>query len=195
MTAAGTATRERILKTALELFSSRGYDATSIREICAAAGITKPTVYHFFGSKEGLYHSLVHEALDRFRGELTRVIEVPGTAEERLKRVSREYFRAAREQADLVRFLLHLGHSPAGFSPPTDLPRFYEDTVVRIMQIVEAGVAAGEIAAGPADLRMLVFMGAVTEALSDFVILGRPELTPELADALTETILAGWRPR
>ena len=50
---------DRILQKALELFSERGYDATSVREICEAAGITKPTLYHFYGSKEGVYRAIV----------------------------------------------------------------------------------------------------------------------------------------
>lgn len=45
---------ERILSTALDLFAIKGYDATAVREICEAAGITKPTLYHFFGSKDGV---------------------------------------------------------------------------------------------------------------------------------------------
>ena len=50
---------ERILSTALDLFAIKGYDATSVREICEAAGITKPTLYHFFGSKDGVLQALV----------------------------------------------------------------------------------------------------------------------------------------
>ena len=37
---------DRILQSALDLFSNKGYDATSVREICEAAGITKSTLYH-----------------------------------------------------------------------------------------------------------------------------------------------------
>ena len=40
-------------------FAVKGYDATSVREICEAAGITKPTLYHFFGSKDGVLQALV----------------------------------------------------------------------------------------------------------------------------------------
>ena len=36
----------RILETALDLFASHGYDATSVQAICDAAHITKPTLYH-----------------------------------------------------------------------------------------------------------------------------------------------------
>ena len=60
---------DRILQKALELFSEKGYDATSVREICEAAGITKPTLYHFYGSKEGVYRAIVEGALERFRAD------------------------------------------------------------------------------------------------------------------------------
>lgn len=185
--------RRRILKEALSLFSSQGYDATSVREICLAAEITKPTLYHFFGSKEGLYRALLGDALQGFRQELRETLAEPGTTTERLLRVSRNYFRVAREQRDLVRFLIATVHGPAT-SAPTDLIHdFYEELVGQVARVVEEGVARGECAPGATDARMLVFMGALTEAITGYLLLGQPELTPELAETLTETILAGWR--
>ena len=50
-----SAVRERLLREALRLFTERGYAATTVREIVAAAGVTKPVLYYYFGSKEGLY--------------------------------------------------------------------------------------------------------------------------------------------
>ncbi len=41
------------------LFASRGYAATSIREIVEAAGVTKPVLYYHFQSKEGLYRAIL----------------------------------------------------------------------------------------------------------------------------------------
>ena len=51
--------REAILKCALELFSQKGYEAVSPNEIVEKVGITKPTLYYFFGSKEGLFDELL----------------------------------------------------------------------------------------------------------------------------------------
>ena len=48
-----------ILSHALELFSARGYDAVGVQEIVLAAGVTKPTLYHHFGNKEGVLRALV----------------------------------------------------------------------------------------------------------------------------------------
>lgn len=51
--------RETILNCALELFANKGYEAVSPNEIVAKAGITKPTLYYFFGNKEGLFDQLL----------------------------------------------------------------------------------------------------------------------------------------
>jgi AcrR family transcriptional regulator len=183
------------LNKALDLFSTRGYEATSVREICEAAGVTKPTLYHFYGSKEGVYRALVDGTLESFRNDLVRDLDAPQlTATGKLQRVARGYFETARRNRELMRFILGLVHNPSSAAPLTDFPRFYEGVVARIGQCVDEGVASGEFAQGPTDVRLLVFMGALGESLCGNVIVGRPELTPDLADALVESVTAGWRP-
>jgi TetR/AcrR family transcriptional regulator len=183
---------DRILNEALSLFSQKGYDATSVREICEAAEITKPTLYHFYGSKEGVYHAIVEGALEDFRQRLVGQIEAAGSPRERLKRVARIYFENAREHRQLMRFLFGLIHNPPSSAPKTDFPRYYEDMVSLISRVVEEGVREGSLAAGPLDLRMLVFMGALGESVCGYLIVGRPALTPDLAERLVDTILQGW---
>jgi AcrR family transcriptional regulator len=51
--------REKVLEAGLALFGERGYDATSIAEIGERAGIAKSVLYHYFGSKAGLYEAIV----------------------------------------------------------------------------------------------------------------------------------------
>ncbi|MCL1931189.1 MAG: TetR/AcrR family transcriptional regulator [Treponema sp.] len=50
--------KQTILYKALELFSARGYEGVSVSEITEAAGITKPTLYYYFGSKEGVFEAV-----------------------------------------------------------------------------------------------------------------------------------------
>lgn len=52
-------TRDRILDVALELFTVKGYDATSMREIAEHLGITKPALYYHFDSKEDIVRALL----------------------------------------------------------------------------------------------------------------------------------------
>ena len=47
--------REKILAHAARLFSRKGYQGTSMRDVASAAKVTLPTIYHYFGSKRNLY--------------------------------------------------------------------------------------------------------------------------------------------
>ena len=56
--------REKLLLCALDLFYAKGYDAVGIQEIVDFAGVTKPTMYYYFGSKKGLLEELVQGIFD-----------------------------------------------------------------------------------------------------------------------------------
>ena len=58
--------RSTILEAAGQLFGAHGYDGTTVEEVAAEAGVTKPIVYRHFGSKQGLYLAL----LERHRDDL-----------------------------------------------------------------------------------------------------------------------------
>lgn len=185
---------ERILSTALDLFAVKGYDATAVREICEAAGITKPTLYHFFGSKEGVLQALVASGFGRFRQLVDSAMAQPGSFRERLKIVARAMFESARRQPHYWRFIHGIMWAPPGTAPKTaSCEEFYEGVVGVLAAGESDAVARGEIAAGDSEIRMLVLMGAIGEAATGYVISGSPELTPELADGLIDTILNGWR--
>jgi AcrR family transcriptional regulator len=187
-----TSSPERILQSALSLFSEKGYDATSVREICTASGITKPTLYHFYGSKEGVYRALVEGALERFRGELAEVMAGEAPLRERLQQMTLTYFEAAQSEPDLARFILALTHDPPSSAPRTDFLPFYDDILASVTRVIEEAVARGELSPGPVDVRLLVLMGALGEAVHGYLLAGRPDLTPVLAETLIDVVLRGW---
>ncbi|WP_017540706.1 TetR/AcrR family transcriptional regulator [Nocardiopsis halophila] len=55
----GKERREQLLDIGRELFAERGFDGTSVEEIAARAGVSKPVVYEHFGGKEGVYAVVV----------------------------------------------------------------------------------------------------------------------------------------
>ncbi|WP_246281880.1 TetR/AcrR family transcriptional regulator [Fodinicola acaciae] len=71
----GKQRREQLLDIGRSLFAERGYEATSIEEVAARAGVSKPVVYEHFGGKEGLYAVVVdremRHLLDSVTGALT----------------------------------------------------------------------------------------------------------------------------
>ncbi|MDR6557081.1 AcrR family transcriptional regulator [Arthrobacter pascens] len=55
----GPQRRSQLVDVGRGLFAVRGLDGTTIEEIAAAAGVSKPVIYEHFGSKEGLYTQVV----------------------------------------------------------------------------------------------------------------------------------------
>ena len=176
---------ERILSTALDLFAVKGYDATSVREICEAAGITKPTLYHFFGSKDGVLQALVQTRIRAVpRAWWTRPWPRRDRSRQRVKVLARSVFESARSKPLFWRFI----HSVI-WAPPARRcrrPRAARSSTTawsarwprppRKPSRVERSRRAR------LDVRMLILMGAISEAATGYVIAGKPELTPELAD-------------
>jgi len=94
------------MQKAIKLFMTKGFDRTSTNDICLAAKLTKPTLYHYFQSKNHLLFSVhmraIEEILHPYLKEIS-LIEEPGT---RLETMIREYTRMICSNAEL-RFILH----------------------------------------------------------------------------------------
>jgi AcrR family transcriptional regulator len=82
---------QEILDAAEREFAERGYEGASMDAVAAGAGISKPLVYAYFGSKEGLYLSLVKRAGDNFRATVAAVT-ASGPADLRMWRGILAYF-------------------------------------------------------------------------------------------------------
>jgi AcrR family transcriptional regulator len=87
--------RQQLIGVALELFSARSPDEVSIDEIAAAAGISRPLVYHYFPGKQSLYEAALRRAADELAARFLEPHEGPFGA--RLLRVMRRFFDFADE--------------------------------------------------------------------------------------------------
>jgi AcrR family transcriptional regulator len=71
----GAERRQQLLDIGRTLFAEKGFESTSVEEIAAKAGVSKPVVYEHFGGKEGLYAVVVdremRQLLDMVTGALT----------------------------------------------------------------------------------------------------------------------------
>lgn len=85
-------TKRMILKAAGKLFSKKGYDSVTMREIAKEAGCSHTTIYLYFKDKEALLHRLSMPTLIALHQQLKQISLMNSlTAEEKLKDISREY--------------------------------------------------------------------------------------------------------
>lgn len=75
---------QRLRSSALELFATRGFQATGIRDLAAGAGISLATLYHYMNSKEDLLVRLMWESLGRLNADARTVLAEAGSPVERL---------------------------------------------------------------------------------------------------------------
>src|SRR3954452_11725538 len=90
-------TAREIARAAAKLFAATGYDATSVRMIVKAAGVTKPTLYYHFGSKEGLAQALVTVPMNGLIAQLKAILESPGDPVVALEQMVEANFAFCRE--------------------------------------------------------------------------------------------------
>ena len=68
-----TELRERIMQSAMENFSKKGFDRTRMEDIAAAAGLAKGTLYLYFKDKEDLFYAICDHNLEELRKQLSRL--------------------------------------------------------------------------------------------------------------------------
>jgi AcrR family transcriptional regulator len=94
--------RESLLQVATSLFAARGYAATSVDDIGAAAGIAGPSVYNHFASKADLLVASVERAIGGLRIDLSRVLGSCPDAGAALAALTRAYRTFAFADSALI---------------------------------------------------------------------------------------------
>jgi AcrR family transcriptional regulator len=169
-------TRERILETATDLFTEKGYAGTYVREIVEKAGVSKPALYYYFKSKEGLFYAILEWATEAQREILNEVFEASGTVLDRLIFLYQRTYEGIQEYQSLYKMIHGLLYGPPQGAPPDDFYRFQDEMFTAVKRIYSEGLATGEIKdVGEDEVAFLVL------SLLDFC-LNIDNVVPEMAD-------------
>jgi AcrR family transcriptional regulator len=155
------ATRTALSAAARQLFTGRGYAATSTTEIVERAGVTRGALYHHFAAKEDLFRAV----FEQLEGQVTEHVAKEALTStdplEQLRRGTRAYLDACIDPA-VQRVVLLEGPSVLGWQTWQEVEQRYGYGLV--VAGVEAAIGAGLIAAQPVEPLAHVLFGALTEA-------------------------------
>jgi AcrR family transcriptional regulator len=104
--------KENILKKALELFSRYGYEGTGVQAIVEAASISKPTMYHYYGSKLGLLEDIISINNGRILTLLEKVTFYNRDIVKNIHDIIRLYFNDAKSNREYHRMILSMSYYP-----------------------------------------------------------------------------------
>jgi AcrR family transcriptional regulator len=158
------------------LFAEKGYAGTTIREIVAHAGVTKPVLYYYFESKAGIFRAILDDAAEQQKAILAEAMGRAGTVLERLIHLCERIYQGVLENRDLLRMIHHLLFGPPQGAPKYDSEQYHRRMVDAIKAIYVEGIASGEAAeSDPEDVALVVI------SLIDFS-LHMEQLYPESLD-------------
>ena len=150
--------RKRLLSAAMTLFAENGYAATPVRSIAERAGVTKPVLYYYFGSKDGLFRSLLEYAEDLHKRILQDALYGQGGARDRLERLFRDSLNTMRKNRELARLMFGLTCAPPQGLPAVDGKEYADRMHKTIKTICRQGVENGEMASDDPDTVAFLIM-------------------------------------
>ena len=155
------AVRERLLRVATELFARKGYAATTTREIVAAAQVTKPVLYYYFGNKEGLYLELMQRAFKRFEEVVEASVMGSGNVEQRLFRLCDKVFSLIVEEIEVVRLMYSIYYGPPQGAPFFDFDAVHQKLFEAVEGLVKEGIRRKELRQGKTKDMAWAVLGAI----------------------------------
>ena len=178
--------RRELLVAARDAFLDRGFVATTVDDIVAAAGVARGTFYLYFSDKRAVFEALVDDFHAQIGDRVQSIVLEPGapTAIVQLRANVRRVVEFALEEPALVKVTLF---DASGVDPAIDrrLRRFYEGLQALIGESLEVGQALGWVRPGDRRMMVSIGLGGFKEVLGDAVA-GRVSTDPE---AVTEEIM------
>ncbi|WP_300681563.1 TetR/AcrR family transcriptional regulator [Nocardioides sp.] len=173
---------EQILAAATEVFGSQGFAAASVVDVASRAGISKPMVYHYFGSKEGLLDACLHRAGGLLLGEIERVAGSGLVGLERGLATLEAIFEVLEDRPWVWRLLF----DPTVPRAVDGVAAALADYTERITVLAHEGVAEMMAVAGNTDAADISAMTAVWVGLVDSLVAWWLDHPGESAAQMTE---------
>ena len=187
-------TRRRLLDAAKRLFNERGYEAATVRDIAAAAGLSTGAVFASFSDKADLFGAVIQDDFEALAHHLRGAGGAAASTETSLLALFSAIYVYQRDHVPLVRAAIGyswLGHPQAAACVRGGVARIF----ALIDAVLHAGVASGELSRD-LDVRLTIemiwecFMANYRHAI--FESCDAEALSARLA-AQIRILLAGWR--
>lgn len=183
--------RKRLLREGLRLFLRQGFAAVSTRQICVAAGVTQPSLYHHFGSKEGLYLAVVEEWFGDLRIAMLEAIAGGATFSERLHNLAIFFWsgQAGEYQAMQHDAMQHLPRESIQALRGT----ITESVINPLLVLMSEGMANGDLPANANPYALMELYWAIVDGFTGLYHRGDALPAPERNTAAIDLFLAGAR--
>jgi len=157
--ASTVARRQAILDSALRLFATRGLQATSVEDICVASGASNGSLYHHFGSKEGIAATLYAGAIADYQQGALATFKEASSAEAGFRGCVKHYLMWVRDHQELAILMLAVEHSDLRELASDELAALNDTFRIQISEWMGSRAAAGDLPDIPRGLVVPAMLG------------------------------------
>ena len=155
-------TRDALVDGALELFTKRGYAATSLDEVAKKARVTKGALYHHFSGKQALFEAVFDVVEGTAKARLAEILmSSDGTAWERVTNGLRQYIKICLDPS-YQRIVIHEAPVVMGWERWREAEEHFSFGLVR--DTIQACVDSGEFEDLPVEVTARLLFGALSAA-------------------------------
>jgi AcrR family transcriptional regulator len=176
---AETATKDRILNAAVDVFARKGYHGAGVEDIVAASGTSKGAFYHYFESKQAIFLTLMDGLADVIEHGVESAISAEHGAMAKVEAALRVVVETAAEQRDLAKILLveAVGLGPEFEEKRLAIHRRFAGVIQRHL---DRAVAEGSIPRQDTALVARAWFGALNEIIAQWLLSGEEPLRADL---------------
>ncbi|MGE9781738.1 TetR/AcrR family transcriptional regulator [Janibacter sp. G368] len=157
MTAA--ARREQLVDVGRRVFAAKGVDGTSVEDLAATAGVSKPVVYEHFGGKEGLYAVVVDRELRALTDAVTASLTAGGSDRETIERAALALLDYIEDSPDGFRILVR---DVSGTAPSGTYASLLSDVAAEVAHLLSDAFEQRELESRYAPMYAQMLVGLVS---------------------------------
>lgn len=188
--------RQAVLLTAVRFFNAKGFHATSLADVAQALKVTKPTIYHYFPSKDDILFECVRLGLDALRDAAQRAADQGGSGRDRLRALMVEYGLIMTR--DFGKCVTLTSDDLLGEASRAKFRALKREIHEMLQSVIEDGLRDGSISGSGAgqDARIIAFTiaGALNWIARWFDPQG-DQSADQIVEATVDSLMAGLMPR
>jgi len=172
--------RARLVASALQVFASKGYEASDIEDVIAAAQVSRGTFYNYFRTNEELMQAVLEEVSDELISLVDAVVLSRSDPAERVSLGVRMVFHTVRRHALFANFVNRIG-----------IERTLRNSVGAryLVRDLQEGIDQGRFTVSSVHLGFILVLGTMQAAI--MALSAEPDLDPNFCEEVTYHLLLG----
>lgn len=172
----GEATVEQVLDSALQVYAASGEGGLTVQAVTKASGVSPGSLYHHFGSLEGLVTALALRWLGRLLEDLLAAVEPTRTARTGIRALVTAYLTFVEDHPDAARLIHSTAADQHGMNHAQEIRDSQEARIAPLATWINHRIDTGELAPLPVPLIESLLLGPVVATARRWLTVGDIDL-------------------